>query len=255
MVQAFLITRLADQCNQRVARARYHEPALLPYSCDNGVGAFLSAPALDFLYNMRQTELINNINRLTEGSIHESNSLYKVIHDAAQDPTQVALLNNASQAWNIDFFLQSLAAEPAAMREDVKRQIAEQFVTFDRFKSAFAQCALSLFGNGWTWLVMNETGQLSVMNTFNAGSPFTAVPSKLSNVTRGTSYSAVQRNFGRRPFVKLTPILGLSMWQESYLPDYGLDRETYVARFWDAVNWTVVRERLLSTRSGSRTTI
>ncbi|KAJ2024162.1 hypothetical protein GGI06_001111, partial [Coemansia sp. S85] len=234
--------------------ARYHQAAFLPYSCENGVGSFMSAPSLDFLYNMRQVELINNVNRLTEGSVHEANSLYRVIFDAAQDTTQTALLNNASQAWNIDFFLQTLTVDPVSLREDVRRQIAEQFVSFDRFKATFAQSALSIFGNGWTWLVMNETGQLSVMNTYNAGCPFTAVPSKESNTMRGTSYSAIQRSAGRRPFIRLSPIIGLSMWQESYLPDYGLDRETYVSRFWDVVNWNVVHERMLSSRSGLRTT-
>ncbi|KAJ2357557.1 hypothetical protein H4S02_012519, partial [Coemansia sp. RSA 2611] len=239
---------------QRAANARYHQAAFLPYSCENGVGSFMSAPSLDFLYNMRQVELINNVNRLTEGSVHEANSLYRVIFDAAQDTTQTALLNNASQAWNIDFFLQTLTVDPVSLREDVRRQIAEQFVSFDRFKATFAQSALSIFGNGWTWLVMNETGQLSVMNTYNAGCPFTAVPSKESNTMRGTSYSAIQRSAGRRPFIRLSPIIGLSMWQESYLPDYGLDRETYVSRFWDVVNWNVVHERMLSSRSGLRTT-
>ncbi|KAJ2863045.1 hypothetical protein GGH94_003876 [Coemansia aciculifera] len=240
---------------QRAVNAHYHQAALLPYGCENGVGSFLSAPSLDFLYNMRQVELINNVNRLTEGSVHEASSLIRVIYDSAQDPTQTALLNNASQAWNIDFFLQTLTVEPTNLREDVRRQIAEQFVSFDRFKTTFAESALSMFGNGWTWLVMNETGQLSVMNTYNAGSPFTAVPSKESNAMKGLSYSAIQRSAGRRPFIKLSPIIGLSMWQESFLPDYGLDRETYVSRFWDVINWTVVHERMLSTRSGSRTTV
>ncbi|KAJ2811345.1 hypothetical protein H4S07_002120, partial [Coemansia furcata] len=120
---------------QRAANACYHQAALLPYSCDNGVGSFLSAPSLDFLYNMRQVELINNVNRLTEGSVHETSSLYRVIYDSAQDSTQTALLNNASHAWNIDFFLQTLSVEPVNLREDVRRQIAEQFLSFDRFKA------------------------------------------------------------------------------------------------------------------------
>ncbi|KAJ1959164.1 kinetochore-associated Ndc80 complex subunit ndc80, partial [Dipsacomyces acuminosporus] len=187
---------------------------------------------------MRQVQLINNINRLSEGTDYETKSLYRVIYDAAQDPSQTALQNNAAQSWNIDFFLQSLTGESSTPREDVKRQIAEQFGSFERFKDAFTQSALALFGNGWTWLVMNESGQLSVMSTFNAGTPFTAIPSNKSAQAKGASYSSVTRSFGRRPFVKLTPVLGLSMWQEAFLPDYGLDREAYVKRFWDAVNWT-----------------
>ncbi|KAJ1949457.1 hypothetical protein FBU59_001139, partial [Linderina macrospora] len=121
-----------------------------------------------------------------------------------------------------------------------------------RFKESFTSSALALFGNGWTWLVINENGQLAVMNTYNGGSPLTAVPGSRDVKVKGISYSQVMRNRGRRPFVKLTPVLGLSMWQEAYLPDYGLDRETYVSRFWDVVNWNVVHERLMNTRTGSQ---
>ncbi|KAJ2773054.1 hypothetical protein GGI18_004781, partial [Coemansia linderi] len=112
------VRNVAGPLLQRAANARYHQAAFLPYSCENGVGSFMSAPSLDFLYNMRQVELINNVNRLTEGSVHEANSLYRVIFDAAQDTTQTALLNNASQAWNIDFFLQTLTVDPVSLRED-----------------------------------------------------------------------------------------------------------------------------------------
>ncbi|KAI8320387.1 manganese and iron superoxide dismutase [Martensiomyces pterosporus] len=246
---------LAQPLMQRVAKARFHQPALLPYDAEKGLAPFLSAQSLDFLYKMRQVELINNVNRLSEGTDYETKSLLATIYDAAQDPSQTALQNNASQAWGIDFFLQSLTAEPRAPREDTRRQIAEQFGSFERFKETFTQSALALFGNGWTWLVMNESGQLSVMSTFNAGTPFTAIPSSKSAQAKGVSYSSVTRNFGRRPFVKLAPVLGLSMWQEAFLPDYGLDREAYVKRFWDAVNWQVVHERLMNTRSGSQTTL
>ncbi|KAJ2623568.1 hypothetical protein GGI26_002206 [Coemansia sp. RSA 1358] len=199
---------------------------------------------------MRQLELVNSINRLTEGTEYEKKPLYDVIYQSAQNPSQYALLNYASQAWNIDFFLQSLTNDPRPIREDVKRQIASQFGSFDRFKDVFAQCALALFGNGWAWLVLNESGKLSVMNTFNSGTPFTAKSRNEKSLQRGTSYAKISHGIEGRPFVKLTPVLCLSMWQESFLPDYGLDRETYVSRFWDVVDWAVVHERLMGGRSG-----
>ncbi|KAJ1722297.1 hypothetical protein LPJ53_003282, partial [Coemansia erecta] len=236
-----------------VAAARYHQPAMLPYKPENGLAPFLSPQSVDFLYNMRQIELINNVNRLSEGTELESKTLMNVITDSALDPNKVPLTNNASQAWNMDFFLQSLTDDPRPLRDDVRRTIAEHFGSFERFQETFTQCALALFGNGWTWLVQSDNGQLSVMNTFNAGSPFTAIPSVKNAVPKGASYASINRTTSRRPFTRLTPILGLSMWQEAFVPDYGIDRETYVSRFWDVVNWSVVNERLANTRSGSRT--
>ncbi|KAJ1724171.1 hypothetical protein LPJ61_005767, partial [Coemansia biformis] len=185
---------------QRGATAQYHQPAVLPYPSDKGLAPFLSAPAVDFLYKMRQVELITNVNRLSEGTENEGKSLANVIFDSAEDPSQAALLNNASQAWNMNFFLQSLTNEPMAPHESVRRTIAEQFGSFDRFREMFEQHALALFGNGWTWLVQSESGKLSVMNTFNATNPLTAIRSNPYSKVQGVSFSNINRRIGTRSF-------------------------------------------------------
>ncbi|KAJ2725208.1 hypothetical protein GGI07_001470 [Coemansia sp. Benny D115] len=245
-------TAASQPLKQRmVLAAKYHQPAILPYSPEKGLAPFLSGQSLDFLYNNRQADLVKNVNRLSEGTEYEGKSLVNVITDSALDPTRIPLTNNASQAWNIDFFLRSLTDEPRPIKDDLRRQIAEQFGSFERFQETFTQCALALFGNGWTWLVMNDNGQLSVMNTFNAGSPFTAIPSKKNAVPKAANYASIHRATTRRPFTRLTPILCLSMWQEAFLPDYAYDREAYVSRFWEVVNWSVVNERLMSNRGSS----
>ncbi|KAJ1668100.1 hypothetical protein EV178_000761 [Coemansia sp. RSA 1646] len=198
---------------------------------------------------MRQVELINNINRLAEGTEYEKKPLYDVIYQSSQNPTQALLTRYASQAWNIDFFLQSMTKDPRPIREDVRRMIAGQFRSFGRFKEVFTESALGMFGNGWTWLVLSGSGKLSVMNTFNATSPFTAVPTSGTKYMKGTSYASISKNIDHRPFIKIVPILGLSMWQEAFIPDYGLDRETYINNFWEVVNWSVVHERMTPSHS------
>ncbi|KAJ2589589.1 hypothetical protein H4R99_007408 [Coemansia sp. RSA 1722] len=243
---------VAQSLKQRTLVAEYHQPSILPYNPKKGLAPFLSAPSLDFLYNMRQVQLIENVNRLSEGSEYESKTLMHVITDSAIDPNKIPLTNNASQAWNIDFFLQTLTDDPRPLRDDVRRNIAEQFDTFERFQETFTQCALALFGNGWTWLVSNSSGQLSVMNTYNAGSPFTALPSTKNARPKSASYASIHPTVSRRPFTRLTPIIGLSMWQEAYLPDYALDRESYIKRFWEVINWSVVSERLVTSRNTSQ---
>ncbi|KAJ1678059.1 hypothetical protein EV182_004869, partial [Spiromyces aspiralis] len=50
-------------------------------------------------------------------------------------------------------------------------------------------------------------------------------------------------------FQKFAPILGLNMWQEAYLLDYGLDKEAYIAKFWEVVNWDLVHQRLFKNES------
>ncbi|KAJ1841058.1 hypothetical protein LPJ70_004378 [Coemansia sp. RSA 2708] len=231
-------------------RAAYHQPAILPYKPEDGISPFLSAQSLDFLYNMRQVELLNSVNRLTVDTEHDGKTLYDTIYDSARDSTQSALTNNASQAWNIDFFLQSLTSDAKPVHKSLERKLGETFGGLDRFKELFTNNALSMFGNGWTWLVKNESGNLAVMNTYSATCPFTAVPTKDSDVVKGVTYSKLQRGLGQRYYARLFPVLGISMWQEAFLPDYGLDRTQYVENFWKVVNWELVDERIMT--SGGR---
>ncbi|KAJ2777975.1 hypothetical protein H4R18_004875 [Coemansia javaensis] len=232
--------------DQRIGAAGLHQRATLPYVAKKGLAPFLSGQALEFLYDGRQSELLDNVNRLTGGTENEGKGLVSVIYSAVEDPSQGALLNYASQAWCMDFFLQSLTDQPRPPGESVRRTIAEQFGSFERFKDTFSQHALGLFGSGWTWLVQNESGQLSVINTFNGTSPLTALRSNPYTKARGVSYSNISRRTDTRPFVRLAPILGLNMWQEAYVPDYGINKDAYVQRFWEVVNWSAVDERLMS---------
>ncbi|KAJ2663410.1 hypothetical protein IWW48_001293 [Coemansia sp. RSA 1200] len=231
-----------------------HQPAILPYNIKDGLAPFLSEPSLDLLYNVRQVELINNVNRLTEGTEYERKSLYDVIYQSSQDPSQTSLMRYASQAWNIDFFMQTMTKDPKPMREDVRRMLSSQFGSVERFKDVFKGSALAMFGSGWTWLVLNSNGTLSVMNTYNATTPFTAVQTSGSKYLKGTSYVSISKNIHHRPFITIVPILGLSMWQEAFIPDYALDRETYINNYWDVVNWSAVRERMLMNSSNRLST-
>ncbi|KAJ2852767.1 hypothetical protein IWW36_000124 [Coemansia brasiliensis] len=230
--------------------AAYHQMAILPYDAEDGVAPFLSPQSIDFLYNMRQVELINTVNQMTAGTDFEGRTLYDTVYASSQDPTQAALANNASQAWNIDFFLQGLTNDQQPPSSLLQQTISQNFGNFERFQAVFSANALSIFSNGWTWLVMNQGGKLSVMNTYSATCPFTAIPSNNRDDVQGVTYSTIQRAHNQRPFVKLLPVLGLSMWQEAFLPDYGLDRQSYVNNFWKVVNWQTVDERMVT--SGSK---
>ncbi|KAJ2561687.1 kinetochore-associated Ndc80 complex subunit ndc80 [Coemansia sp. RSA 1822] len=234
-----LATRLRTSHTMRA----YHQPAVLPYKVEDGLTPFLSPAALDFLYNMRQVELINNANRLSVGTELENKTLYDTIMGAVRDPKLVPLTNNASQAWNIDFFLQSLTNTAQDPSSTVERVVGARFGGFEKFKASFTQSALAMFGNGWTWLVVNESGTLSVLNTFNAGCPFVSVSMKANTGINGVTYASIQRAQNQRTVARVLPVLGLSMWQEAYIPDYGLDRAAYVNNFWKVINWERVEQR------------
>ncbi|MFM5373727.1 superoxide dismutase [Aeromonas veronii] len=92
---------------------------------------------------------------------------------------------------------------------------------FDAFKQAFTQAALSRFGSGWAWLVVDKAGRLQVESSANQDSPL----------------------MHGHP-----PILGLDVWEHAYYLKYQNKRPDYIAAFYQVVDWAEVARRYQAAR-------
>jgi Fe-Mn family superoxide dismutase len=95
--------------------------------------------------------------------------------------------------------------------------IAKHFGSFAAFKEKFTANATAAFGSGWAWLVENADGSLGIESTSNAANPITV---------------------GKKP------LLTCDVWEHAYYIDYRNARPSYVAKFWDIVNWDFVAANL-----------
>ncbi|TNI57174.1 superoxide dismutase [Mn] [Aeromonas media] len=86
----------------------------------------------------------------------------------------------------------------------------------DAFKQSFTQAALSRFGSGWAWLVVDQSGKLQVVSSANQDSPL---------------------------MEGLVPVLGLDVWEHAYYLKYQNKRPDYIAAFYNVVNWPEVARR------------
>ncbi|MEN9583849.1 MULTISPECIES: superoxide dismutase [Aeromonas] len=84
------------------------------------------------------------------------------------------------------------------------------------FRQAFTQAALSRFGSGWAWLVVDEEGRLRVESSANQDSPL------------------MQGH---------VPILGLDVWEHAYYLKYQNKRPDYIAAFYQVIDWHEVARR------------
>src|SRR5581483_3438709 len=149
-------------------------------------------------------ELLRTINEIPEGPIrkaiqnhgggHSNHSFFWTI---------MAPSKNASSAGNTGNGGATGGGEPSGNLGEV---IGGTFGDFPKFKDAFSKAAASVFGSGWAWLVMDETGKLTIQTTPNQDSPY---------------------------MHQWKPIIGLDVWEHAYYLKYQNKRPDYIDAWWN----------------------
>lgn len=96
------------------------------------------------------------------------------------------------------------------------------FGSFNAFKQEFNTAGERRFGSGWSWLVLNGDGALSVISTPNQDSPY---------------------------MMGMTPIIGNDVWEHAYYLRYQNKRADYLAAWWNTVNWQAAEARYVGAQS------
>ncbi len=190
-----------------------HELPSLPYA-ENALEPFVSAETVAFHYGKHHATYVAKLNGLIPGTEFENSSLEEIIKKAAAGP----VFNNAAQIWNHTFYWNCLApnvgGEPAGA---LLEAINKTFGSFEAFKAEMTDKSVNLFGSGWSWLVKDGAGNLSIVQTTNAGNPLTD---------------------------GLTPLLTCDVWEHAYYIDCRNSRPDYMKNFWKLVNWSAVEANL-----------
>ncbi len=177
----------------------------LPYATD-ALEPHISAETLDFHHGKHHRTYVGKLNEGIAGTEYENMSLDDIVTSAGG-----GIFNNAAQHWNHSFYWNCLSPDGGgAPTGNLAAAIDASWGSFEEFKSALTQSAVTNFGSGWTWLVKNSDGELEIVNTGNAGNPLTD---------------------GK------TPILTVDVWEHAYYIDYRNARPKYLEAFWGLVNW------------------
>lgn len=184
--------------------------APLPYA-ENALQPVITAHTLSFHYGKHHKAYVDNLNNLLANNDLAGKSLEDIMKATAGQADKAAIFNNAAQVWNHMFYWHSLkpngGGEPSAA---LKQKIEASFGSLDACKKEFAQAALTQFGSGWAWLVV-DGGKISVAKTSNAESPITK---------------------------NLRPLLTIDVWEHAYYLDYQNKRADYVNAILDKlINW------------------
>lgn len=181
----------------------------LPYD-QNALEPYISAETLSYHYDKHHRGYVDKLNKLIEGTPYAGLSLEDIVIKAREDAA-IDILNNALQAWNHAFLWESMSPNGGATPDGrIKELVEDSFGDLDTFRKRFRAAALSHFGSGWVWLVLDGP-KLRILTTGNADSPI------------GT---------------RMVPLMTLDVWEHAYYIDYRNERVRYVDTFLDKlVNW------------------
>ena len=179
----------------------------------------IDAQTMELHHTKHHNTYVTKLNDAIKDTEWDEKSIDEIMANVSQLP--MAVRNNGGGHYNHALFWQLMSpnggGKPTGALAD---DIASTFGSFDTFAEQFSNAALTRFGSGWAWLVVDESGKLQVTSTPNQDNPVMDIAE-----------------------VKGSPILGLDVWEHAYYLRYQNRRPDYVNAFWDVVNWDEVTKR------------
>jgi len=192
---------------------------LLPYS-PNALEPYFDARTMEIHHGKHHQTYIDKLNAALDGNEEFSNlPVLELISDLSRLPNnlQAAVRNNGGGHANHSFFWESLSPNAGGSPEgELSSALDQTFGSFEGFKDAFSQSALTRFGSGWAWLVKQNDGTLAITSTPNQDSPWMQGVAEICG----------------------TPLIGLDVWEHAYYLNYQNRRPDYVSAYWSLVDWT-----------------
>jgi Fe-Mn family superoxide dismutase len=176
----------------------------------------MSQETISFHYGVHFRAYVDNLNRLVDGSKYEGLSLGELVRKVPEG----SIADNAGQVLNHMLFFEQLAPARDAKRPtgEFLFLIEQSFGSFEQMIEQLDKAASSFFGSGWTFLAMNEMGELKILSLPNGDNPLR---------------------------YNLIPLLAIDVWEHAYYLDYQNRRKDYLKNFWLLINWHVVSGRIV----------
>jgi Fe-Mn family superoxide dismutase len=191
----------------------------LPYAYD-ALEPYFDAQTMELHHSKHHAAYTNRFNSAVKEAGLTGKTANEILKEVSKYP--MAIRNNGGGYLNHKLFWKMLA--PATGQQPSKElldALNANFGSFDTFKEKFSSVAKTLFGSGWTWLIVTDDGKLKITSTPNQDSPLMDI--------------AVEKGF---------PLLCIDVWEHAYYLKYQNRRTEFIEAFWNVVNWDFVSQRL-----------
>ncbi|MFQ2444980.1 superoxide dismutase [Aeromonas caviae] len=196
-----------------------HTLPALPYAYD-ALEPHIDAKTMEIHHSRHHQTYVTNLNAaladLPELAALPLEALLARI-DSLPAQVQGAVRNHGGGHANHSLFWQVMSPQGGGEPDgELAAAMERDLGGLESFRQAFTQAALSRFGSGWAWLVVDGRGKLQVVSSANQDSPL---------------------------MEGLTPILGLDVWEHAYYLKYQNKRPDYIAAFYNVIDWDEVARR------------
>ncbi len=185
----------------------------------NALEPYIDEQTMKIHHSKHHQAYTDNFNKAIEGTDLSNKEAEDIIKNLNKVPENIrnAVRNNGGGYVNHKLFWQILKKD-VKIKGEIEKAILKKFGSFDKFKEEFSNAAMTQFGSGWAWLVVNKS-QLEIVKTSNQDSPLTE---------------------GK------IPILCIDVWEHSYYLHYQNRRAEYIQNFFNVINWDKVNKLYLA---------
>jgi len=192
----------------------------LPYPF-NALEPYVDTKTMELHYTKHHKAYTDNLNKLVKGheAFFDEKPIEEILSHVNEIPNDIrqGVIDQGGGYANHNLFWTILSpnggGEPMG---SLATCIEETFGSFEGFKKLMSQAAISQFGSGWGWLVLNQQNELEIMKSLNQNTPLS---------------------------IGKTPLLGIDVWEHAYYLKYQNRRPEYVDAIWHVINWDEVERR------------
>lgn len=191
----------------------------LPYEYDALVPV-LDQETLHFHHDKHYKTYVDNLNAaLSDYPELQKPGLSDLLRQIDQLPAaiQTPVRNNGGGVYNHELYFDSMKSpvgqEPSGL---LLEAIERDFGSLQQWKEQMKQAAVGKFGSGWAWLVTDNNGKLSIVQTSNQDVP---------------------------DLNKFIPIFLIDVWEHAYYLQYQNRRADYVDGWFGLINWRKAQKR------------
>ena len=193
----------------------------LPYEYD-GMEPYIDAQTMRLHHNRHLQTYVDQLNDiLAKYPQYQTLSLEQLLIgiDSLPAEIQTGIRHNAGGVYNHIFYFMNLQnPSPGKPPFPLQSYLDSVFHDYESFQQKFTTAALSVFGSGYAWLVINALGNPQIITTADQDTPWS---------------------------MNMFPLLNIDVWEHAYYLKHYNRRADYIKDWFAVINWDRVNQNFL----------